>query len=444
MNTSNGQQAEPEFAAYVGLDWSDKKHAWSLEPAGSGKTERGEFGSDPQKVEEWVETLNRRFAGKPIAVGLEHTRGPLLWMLSVHSNLWLYLIHPKAATNLRSALYPSGTKNDPVDADVIRMAVEKFRQHWQVWKPDTADIEQLRSLVRRRRKLVDEKTQQTNRLSGELKVCFPQVLEWFDSLGTDVVADFLRRWPTLSHVQKARRQTLLDFFHKHNSHSAKRNAERLDAIGVSKAVTEDAAVLEPAQIEVRARLNIISALRDAIQELDEDIESRYKSHPDAVIFASFPAAGPVMGPRLMAAFGSCRERFQSAAQVQSLSGIAPVGRSSGSSGTVRKRKACPKFLRQTFHEYATHTIGRCAWATEFYELQKQRGNRHHAAVRSLAYKWIRILYHCWANRVPYDDSIHAARRTQAAIASDNHGRAASVGILWETCGGMNKATKISY
>jgi len=39
----------------------------------------------------------------------------------------------------------------------------------------------------------------------------------------------------------------------------------------------------------------------------------------------------------------------------------------------------------------------------YYQQQRARGNSHHAAVRALAYKWIRIIFRCWKDRVPYDE-----------------------------------------
>ena len=73
-----------------------------------------------------------------------------------------------------------------------------------------------------------------------------------------------------------------------------------------------------------------------------------------------------MGPRLLIAFGTDRERIRSALDLQSLSGIAPVTRKSGKSNVVRRRWACNKFLRQTFHEYAAHSIKFSAWARAYY------------------------------------------------------------------------------
>jgi transposase len=127
-------------------------------------------------------------------------------------------------------------------------------------------------------------------------------------------------------------------------------------------------------------------LREGIRHFDKAISQTAESHPDYVIFASFPGAGPAMAPRLLAAFGSQRERYSSASQLQSFSGIAPVSESSGKQRWIHFRWSCPKFLRQTFHEYAALSIQFCHWAREFYDLQKTRGKTHHAAVRSLAFQ----------------------------------------------------------
>jgi len=443
MDKEKQQQPDPRFAAFVGLDWSDKKHTWSLETL-SGTVEQGEFGSRAEDVQQWVDKLNERFGGAPIAIGLEQTRGAILWMLSAYSNLWLYLIHPKAATDFRKVLHQSGTKNDPVDARVIRTIVQQLRSSLRLWRPDSSEIEQLRSLVQRRRRLVDEKTQQTNRLTAELKVCFPQILDWFDAIGKPIVIDFLRQWPTLANLQKARPQTVLAFFRKHNSHSSERNKERLDEIARAKPVTENIAVLRPAQLEVRIRLAIVEQLNAAIGEIDNIIKGIYATHPDGQIFASFPAAGPAMGPRLLAAFGSCREHFRSASELQAYSGIAPIERSSGRVRIISQRHACPKFLRQTFHEYASHTIDVCPWAGEFYRGHRATGHTHHESVRALAYKWIRILYRCWMDRLPYNEARYAGSSRKRAADAVSAVPAGTVEIQWKTCGGMKKATKISY
>ena len=59
---------------------------------------------------------------------------------------------------------------------------------------------------------------------------------------------------------------------------------------------------------------------------------------------------------------------------------------------------------RAFHEWAALSITQSQWARAYYELQCRRGKKHHAAVRALAFKWIRIIYRCWKERVAYDEN----------------------------------------
>jgi hypothetical protein len=155
---------------------------------------------------------------------------------------------------------------------------------------------------------------------------------------------------------------------------------------------------------VKVIVQLIRSLLQGIAELDGKIEEAAVVHPDFFIFASLPGAGAVLAPRLLAAFGSQRDRYSCADEVQTYSGIAPVTERSGKRKWVHFRWACPKFLRQSFHEWAGHSISQSAWARAYYQQQRDRGQDHHAAVRALAFKWIRILFRCWQDRVAYDEN----------------------------------------
>jgi hypothetical protein len=65
-------------------------------------------------------------------------------------------------------------------------------------------------------------------------------------------------------------------------------------------------------------------------------------------------------------------------------------------------------MRQTFVEWAAETITRSFWAGVFYHQQRDKGCSHQAALRALAFMWIRILYRCWQTRTPYDESTYLA------------------------------------
>ena len=142
----------------------------------------------------------------------------------------------------------------------------------------------------------------------------------------------------------------------------------------------------------------------AIGQFDTEIEKLASAHTDYRLFRSLPGAGPSLAPRLLVAFGEQRDRFKSAAEIQKYSGIAPVTERSGQKHWVHWRLQCPTFLRQTFVEWAAQTINKSYWAGEYYRQQRAKGSTYQAAVRALAFKWIRIVYRCWQTGVEYDES----------------------------------------
>jgi transposase len=142
----------------------------------------------------------------------------------------------------------------------------------------------------------------------------------------------------------------------------------------------------------------------AIAEYDEQIAELCAKHPDYAIFESLPGAAEVFAPRLLCAFGEDRNRYRDARELQRYAGIAPVTEQSGNSRWVHWRLSCPKFLRQSFVEWVAETIPRSFWSETFYAQQRARGTSHQAALRALAFKWVRILFRCWQDRTPYDES----------------------------------------
>jgi len=54
------QTTENEFAAWIGIDWADQKHAVCIRPAGSVKTEHCQVQQKPEVLQEWI---NRCAAG---------------------------------------------------------------------------------------------------------------------------------------------------------------------------------------------------------------------------------------------------------------------------------------------------------------------------------------------------------------------------------------------
>ena len=159
-------------------------------------------------------------------------------------------------------------------------------------------------------------------------------------------------------------------------------------------MTTDEGVIAPHVLLVQP-LSTSSGSPCRLSRLDNAIAQRAHNHPDFPLFQAFPGAGPVFAPRLLVAFGEQRERYASADDLQKYAGIAPVTERSGKKSWVHWRLQCPKFLRQTFVEGAAESIRHSFWAQVYYQQQRDKGKAHQAAVRALAFKWIRILFRCW-------------------------------------------------
>jgi transposase len=415
---------EPQFAAFVGLDWADQKHAWCLQAVGATQRESGEVEHTPETVEAWVGQLCQRFGNRPIAVAVEQVKGALVFMLSKYELLHLFPVAPAMSASMRDALYPSGAKDDPRDAELLLDLLLKHRDKLRRLAPDSEASRRVQNLVEERRNLVDEKTAQTNRLTNHLKIYFPQMLGWFDRLDTELVCALVERWPTLEELQNVPPARLRAFFRKHRCRDQELIERRM--VGIQRAIpaTRDGAVIEAKSAVVKVSAQLIRSLVRGIADLDRKIEEAAAAHPDFFIFESLPGAGAALAPRLLAAFGSQRERYANAEEVQAYTGIAPVTERSGKKKWVHFRWACPKFLRQSFHEWAGHSIAHSQWARSYYQQQRERGKAHHAAVRGLAFKWIRIVFRCWKDGVAYDES-----RYLAALAKRNSPLAAVAGTI---------------
>lgn len=264
----------------------------------------------------------------------------------------------------------------------------------------------LQQLVEQRRMLVDDVRRLTNRITNALKQYFPQPLEWFKDKDTLVFCDFLTHWPTLKQAQRARKARLSAFFHDHNVRYPHIVEERIRAIMSATALTSDVAVIEPNRLMVEALVGQLRLLLHTVDRFEQQIAALAPTLGDYDLFTSFPGASPTFAPRLLAAFGEQRDRYAAPDEIQRYAGIAPLTERSGNKSWVRWRLQCPKFLRQTFVEWAALSIPHCYWAKAYYEQQRGRGSSHQAALRALVFKWIRIVFRCWQNRTPYDEATY--------------------------------------
>jgi len=358
-----------------------------------------------EAINDWAQSLLQRF-GSPIAVAVELSKGPIVYALQKFDGFVIYPINPSTLARYREAFTPSRAKDDPTDAEFAVDLLLRHPERFKPLQPQSLEMRALSSLVEQRRSLINDKIRLTNRLRSALKHYYPQALDWFDHIDTPLFCAFIRQWPTLVQVKRARKNTLETFFHHHNMRFPQVLEDRLAAIKTAMPLTLDEAIIIPYRLQAQVLIEQLSVTLEGIKQFDQAIEKIACQHPDYALFRSLPGAGPSLAPRLLVAFGEQRDRYPSAADLQKYAGVAPVTERSGKKHWVHWRWECPTFLRQTFTEWAAQTINKSFWAGQYYRQQRAKGSTYQAAVRALAFKWIRILYRCWRTGKPYDESTY--------------------------------------
>lgn len=399
-----------DYAALIGLDWGDQAHACALQVQGLTAIEKFNLTHSAESLQDWIASLRQRFGGRPIAMALEAKHGPLIHALLQAEFITLYPVNPKTSALYRQAFNPSGAKDDLPDAELLLNLLQVHRDKLTPWHPDDVQTRKLDGLVQARRAAVDLRTQLANSLTTLLKGYYPQALEL---VGEDVFSPlacaFLLKWPDLISLKAARPTTVRAFYHAHNVRRGEIIEKRLERITQARALTTDDAVVSVSVLTCRLLAEQLANLAHSIKRYEQETKQVFDEHPDAHLFRHLPGAGPALAPRLLAAFGTQRDRYPQADNFLKYSGIAPVTEKSGQRKWVHWRWSAPRFLRQSLVEWANQSIYHSTWAGAFYSRQKARGKQHHAILRSLAFKWIRILWKCWQDRTPYDEARYLKR-----------------------------------
>lgn len=404
--SSSPTDAVASVAAWIGLDWADQRHVGCLYDVASGQQESFTLESSAEAIPAWLAQLRQRYGGRRVAIVLEQRRGALIHALLGCEFVILYPINPQSLAKYRQAYFSSGAKSDAEDAPLLMELVRHRPDRFHPWQPDDPQTRSLQLLTEARRRWVDQQTALTNQLTQLLKGYYPQALQLAGELSSPGACQFLKRWPTLAALQQARPSQIRKHYQSYGRPTAAELDCRLERIRQAQPLTQDPAVLLHGSLMLRALVDQLLPLFDTLREFERQIAALFAQHPDRPLFEHLPGAGKVLAPRLLAAFGTQRERWQQAAEVLTYWGVAPVTEQSGRSRWVHWRLACPKFLRQSWHEFAAHSRKPCGWAKAFYQQLRARGKGHHAALRALAYKWIRILFRCWQTRTPYDEQVY--------------------------------------
>lgn len=387
-----------------GIDRSDSSLEVMQFKAEGFKFERHTVSTSAEGLHDYFGPWLRQADKLRIAVAFEQPAPNLVMFFSQFENISIYPLNPVSPKKYRETFQASSHRTDQTDAwiitDLIRVHAPKFRT-LGVIRPEIA---QLDALNEGRRNLVDARVALTNQLQGALKKYYPQALHLLsDDLWRPMDCDFLVKWPSLQQIKRAREDTIIKFFHKHGSRSHRRLNARLILLRSAVPLIHDECRIQPLVMAVQAIISQLRAIVSSIKDYDVRIKELFGNCHNAAVFKSMPGAGPQFAPRLICAFEITPELWTAPEQIQRFSGVAPITIQSGKMRRVVRRYACPAFLRQSFHEWAKESWKHSAWAKAYYYYHKDKGKPFHTIMRSLAYKWIRILFRCWKNNEIYQE-----------------------------------------
>ena len=399
---------------YIGIDWSEQKHAVCfLNPAGAILQEV-EIAHTPEGFQQLEYARQALGVGVEEAyVGLETAHNLLMDFLLAQGYPHLYVLPPYQVKSNQGRFAHSGAKDDRRDARLIAEILRTDHEHLPVWRADRPLTVHMRTQVSLLVFLTHSIVRYTNRLRAVLLRYYPAGLNVFTKLDAPITLVFLRTYPT---PQAAAQLSFAEFtafarkqHHTRPSEWPKRYARLMQPVPPTP--TE---IVQAYQSEALLLVGLLEACVTAKQQALRELQQLYQQHPDRDIFASLPGAGELLEPALLAKLGDERMRFPSPAVLQALAGTSPFTKQSGKKRTVHFRTACDRELRYLVQEWARATLRRSPWALSYYRQAYDRCGSKKDALRRLANRWLAILWKLWSSHSLYDEQYHLHQRALRA------------------------------
>ena len=389
---------------FAGIDWASEEHALCVVD-GEGTTLEGEmFAHDEAGIEELVARMHALGVAR---VAIERPDGVLVDRL-LEAGFTVLPIHPNKLKATRPRYEAAGGKSDGFDAFVLAELARTDSHRHRALCPDSDETKALRALTRTREDLVTAKVRLANELRAQLDAFWPGAARVFAEIDSPIALAFLERYPSPADARGLGEKRLEGFLAR-NSYCGRRSAAEL-LERLRQAPEGRAGALE-AEARRGAVLGLVAALRPIvaqIRELTSQIAGAVRSHPDGQVFLPLfkDPKSVITAARLVAEIGDDRSRYPTRDALAADAGMAPVARESGKRKVAAFRWACDKRLRDAVACLANSTRHTHPWARSVYLDARARGLEHPHAIRVLGRAWLRVLWRCWQDGVPYDPAKH--------------------------------------
>jgi transposase len=392
---------------YLGVDWADAEDVVCVVNEAGDTVLRRTVAHTPLAQRDWGRWLQeRRAEGIELWAAIERPHGRTVDFLLDHGVV-VYPINPKSLDRARDRFRVSGAKSDPFDAQVLAVFLRSDHAHLRPLRPNSEAAQELKGLTRDYRRHVHLQTRLLNQLTATLKEYYPRALEICDDLHRTWARAFLHTFPTPAEVTALRPAAWRAFARTHHLSTA-RTAQLWALLQQPQAPLPAHVVRVKARL-VRSLLAELTVTLDTVDEYRRAIDDFFATMPAAEIARSLPVGKTgVTVPSIWAELGDVLDRWPSYRHLQGYAGSAPITERSGKHCTVKFRFACNTPLRAAVHQLAFLSLERCEWAAAYYRAHRARGHAHHAALRALGGKWLKIIFVMWSRHVPYDETHHLA------------------------------------
>jgi transposase len=401
---------------FVGIDWASERHAVGVLDDAGRKATAFAIAHTADGFDQLVARLRGYGDAAGLPVAIERPDGRLVDRL-LEAGHPVVPVQPNAIKAWRDAEVLSGAKHDPGDAALIAEYLRRRSHRLRVLAPFSAETRALRAVVRTRDDLVDQRVAASNQLSACLEAFWPGAKAIFADLASPIALDFLARYPTPESAASLGEPRTAACLTKHGYCGRRTPGELLGRLRAAPAGLTGSVEVEARRDAVLAMVKVLRALIAAIKDLDRSVVAHLGEHPDGEIFTSLPRSGRINAAQVLTEWGDCRPAYADAEAVACLAGATPVTKQSGKHTAVSFRWACNKRLRRAICTFADNSRHASPWAAEVYADALARGCDHPHAVRVLARAWIRVIWRCWIDQVPYDPAKHGAARKLTEMAT---------------------------
>jgi transposase len=390
------------MAPTAGVDWAAEAHEVCISEEGEA-IERFSAGHD----ERGIVALAGKLKGAGVArVAIERPDGILVERL-LAAGLEVLAIHPNQVKAARARFAVAHGKSDRFDAYVLAELARTDSHRFRALVPDSDETKALRVLTRSRENLVETRVELANQLRTQLQAFWPGALI-FSDVDSPISLTFLGRYPSPTEA-KALGVKRMGAFLGRSGYSG--GADAAELVARMKAAPQGTAGPEELGARRAVVLGLVAALGPIVEEiarLAAQIRERLAAHPDAAIFRPLfrDPKTTICPATLIAELGDCRGRYPTEAALAADAGMSPVALESGKLRVATFRRACDKRLRVAVATLADSTRHWHPWAKEVYRRARARGQDHPHAIRTLGRAWLRVLWRCWQDRVPYDPARH--------------------------------------